>query len=93
MANTAAAAQQRAKVKKTSQTGEVMKRLFTNKSATICMFIFLAIILATIFAPLIAPYDPAYMDPTAIYSGPTKAHLFGCDKLGRDIFSRMLYGG
>ena len=93
MANTAASAQQRVKVKKTSQTGEVMKRLFTNKSATICMFIFLAIILATVFAPLLAPYDPTYMDATAIYSGPTKAHLFGCDKLGRDILSRMLYGG
>ena len=93
MSNTAASAQQRVKVKKTSQTGEVMKRLFTNKSATICMFIFLAIILATVFAPLLAPYDPTYMDATAIYSGPTKAHLFGCDKLGRDILSRMLYGG
>ncbi len=91
MAKTITASGQR--VKKTSQTGEVMKRLFANKSATICMFIFFAIILATIFAPILAPYDPAFMDATAIYSGPTLAHPFGCDKLGRDILSRMLYGG
>ena len=81
------------KAKKTSQTKEVMKRLFSNKSATVCMFIFLAIILATILAPVIAPYDPAQMDPLSIYAHPSLAHPFGCDKLGRDILSRMLYGG
>ena len=91
MAKTVTASGQ--KIKKTSQTKEVMKRLFSNKSATVCMFIFLAFIFAAIFAPLLAPYDPTAMDPTAIYSGPTMAHPFGCDKLGRDILSRMLYGG
>lgn len=81
------------RVKKTSQTGEVMKRLFKNKGATICMFVFLAIVLASILAPVIAPYDPTFMDGTAIYAGPSLKHPFGCDKLGRDILSRMLYGG
>ena len=88
MANTATVNGQ--KIKKTSQTKEVMKRLFANKSATVCMFIFLAIIVAAIIAPLIAPYDPSAMDATAIYAGPSSKHLFGCDKLGRDILSRML---
>ena len=80
------------KAKKTNQTMEVLKRLWSNKSATVCMFIFLAIILAAIFAPVLAPYSPTEMDAKAIYSGPTAQHWFGCDKLGRDIFSRMLYG-
>lgn len=44
-------------------------------------------------APLIAPYDPTYIDPVRRLQAPSTAHLFGTDDLGRDIFSRLLYGG
>lgn len=80
------------KIKKQSQTKEVMKRLLDNKAATVSMIIFLVFVVLAIIAPLVAPYDPTVMDATAIYAGPSAKHIFGCDRLGRDIFSRMLYG-
>jgi peptide/nickel transport system permease protein len=48
-----------------------------------------------IFAPLIAPYDPAAINTNldAIYQAPSFAHPLGTDGLGRDVLSRMLYGG
>ena len=51
----------------------------------------LAWILAAIFAPLIAPYDPlAQQFPP--FEAPSRAHLFGTDELGRDVFSRVIFG-
>jgi ABC-type dipeptide/oligopeptide/nickel transport system permease subunit len=48
-------------------------------------------IVVAIFAPLIAPYDPlAQVFPPA--QGPSGAHLFGTDELGRDVLSRVVYG-
>ena len=44
------------------------------------------------FAPVIAPYSPTYQDFSAIYCKPNGEHWFGCDALGRDIFSRCVYG-
>jgi peptide/nickel transport system permease protein len=55
---------------------------------------FLALlILAAIFAPLIAPYSPISNDLHAAYSLPSSHHLLGTDNLGRDILSRVIYGG
>ena len=45
-----------------------------------------------VFAPLIAPSGPLDTDYTARLHPPSRAHLFGTDNLGRDIFSRVLYG-
>jgi len=50
-------------------------------------------ILLAAFAPMIAPYDPIAQDSTAIRAAPSAKHLFGADTFGRDIFSRVLYGG
>ena len=46
-----------------------------------------------IFAPLITPYDPTFIDLDAMLSPPSAAHPMGTDQLGRDVLSRMLYGG
>lgn len=46
-----------------------------------------------VFAPYIAPHDPYTQDLTMRLTGNAAAHLFGTDQLGRDIFSRILYGG
>lgn len=48
--------------------------------------------LAALFAPLLAPYDPAAYDVKQILLPPSPAHWFGTDQLGRDVFSRMLFG-
>lgn len=50
------------------------------------------IVLACVLAPLLAPYDPAAQSSDR-FAGPSAAHLFGADELGRDLFSRVLYGG
>jgi peptide/nickel transport system permease protein len=55
-------------------------------------FCFLIAILVAIFGPLIAPYDPNYPEILNRLQGPTAAHWMGTDQLGRDVFSRVLYG-
>lgn len=52
-----------------------------------------AVILATLFAPVIAPYGPNVIDLSNILSRPSPQHLLGTDSVGRDILSRLLYGG
>lgn len=49
--------------------------------------------LAAIFAPLLTPYDPNSLNIDHLLQGPSSTHFFGTDALGRDVFSRMLYGG
>jgi peptide/nickel transport system permease protein len=50
-------------------------------------------VLSAALAPLIAPYDPNALDVPARLQGPSLAHLLGTDNLGRDVLSRVLYGG
>jgi len=50
-------------------------------------------IIVAIFAPIIAPYNPGQIDIENILTSPSSSHIFGTDSLGRDLFSRMVYGG
>ena len=54
--------------------------------------VMLVFLLAALFAPLIAPYEPLGQNISSGLKAPSATHLFGTDKLGRDIFSRILYG-
>lgn len=56
------------------------------------VFLLVLFSVMAIFAPLLAPYDPAAIDLTHRLAGPSALHWFGTDQLGRDIFSRILYG-
>jgi peptide/nickel transport system permease protein len=49
-------------------------------------------VLAAIFAPIVAPYDPSHTDFTAVLQGPSLDHLMGTDDLGRDTLSRVIFG-
>jgi peptide/nickel transport system permease protein len=49
-------------------------------------------VLMALFAPLIAPYDPAATNFGAVLQGPSAAHIMGTDDLGRDVFSRVVFG-
>lgn len=49
-------------------------------------------IIVAIFAPVIAPYNPGQIDIENILTPPSSSHIFGTDSLGRDLFSRMVYG-
>ncbi|BEP17419.1 ABC transporter permease [Pyrofollis japonicus] len=63
-----------------------------RKLAIAGFIIVLAIVVMAVFAPFIAPYDPTKMVDTPLQPPSTK-HLLGTDKLGRDVFSRIVYGG
>lgn len=76
-----------------SERGEKL-RLFLGNSQGMFGLILVALFFASaIFAPLLAPYDPNQMDIPARLSAPTLDHWAGTDQLGRDTFSRVLYGG
>ena len=79
-------------LKRTSMFRLTMQRLMKNKLSVVGLVILLILILAAIFAPLIAPYKPGDMDYAAMFATPNVQHIFGCDGFGRDIFSRILYG-
>lgn len=81
------------KRKKDSQFRQIVRRLMKNKVGMGGLIVILIIVLACVFAPLVAPYDPNYMDYAALNETPSLNHIMGCDNLGRDIFSRILYGG
>lgn len=49
-------------------------------------------IIIAVFAPVIAPYNPGQIDMENILTAPSCSHIFGTDSLGRDLFSRMVYG-
>lgn len=64
----------------------------TNRAFAVSSFFVLLLISVALAAPLIAPYDPLEAVMQNAYLPPSAEHLFGTDKLGRDNFSRILYG-
>lgn len=69
------------------------RRKRQNISLVIVLSILLGIILMTIFAPILAPYDPTQIDMTNRLSPPCREHPLGTDALGRDVLSRVIHGG
>ena len=70
----------------------LLRRLAREKVAAASALFLGAIVLASIFAPWIAPYDPYYTDLTKAMQEPGAAHWFGTDNTGRDILSRVIFG-
>lgn len=66
--------------------------LKNNRAFAVSSFFVLLLIAVALAAPLIAPYDPLEAVMQNAYLPPSAEHLFGTDKLGRDNFSRILYG-
>ena len=71
----------------------LLNKFLNNKLAVLGLILFTIIILATIFAPLLSPYDPLKVDLRSMRQPPSLDHWFGTDNTGRDVFSRVLYGG
>lgn len=69
-----------------------MKEFLNNRLAAASLIFILLMLLSTLFAPLITSHDPASVDSGSVLTAPSKEHLFGTDLLGRDIFSRIIYG-
>jgi peptide/nickel transport system permease protein len=72
---------------------DAFRRLWRNPGAIAGAIVLTAMIVVSVFAPVIAPYDPIAQDSSAIRAAPSADHPFGADTFGRDIFSRVLYGG
>ena len=69
--------------------GEALR---ANRLALTGLAIVAALLLIAALAPWVAPYDPNAINVDAILLSPSAAHFFGTDELGRDVFSRMVYG-
>jgi peptide/nickel transport system permease protein len=72
---------------------DTLHQLGRNPGAVAGAVVLTAIVLLAVFAPVVAPYDPIEQDSQAIRAHPSREHLFGADTFGRDVFSRVLYGG
>ena len=79
-----------AKKKKKSRA---LSKFMSNKLAVLGAVMFIVILLACMFAPLLTKYDPAMFDLLNMSKPPSAEHIFGTDKIGRDLFARCLYGG
>ena len=85
-------AQKKTNLSSNTPMGEAIKRLLKNKTAMAGLVIIVLLLLVAVFAPLIAPYGYQDQDYTAVRLSPSLKHLFGTDHLGRDVFSRCMYG-
>jgi len=72
---------------------ETLRELMRRKLGVAGLIIISFIIILSLIAPILAPYDPLDQRLDERLQPPSSKHLMGTDKLGRDIFSRILYGG
>ena len=70
-----------------------LRKLLSNQLAVVGLVLFLVILFASVFAPLITDHDPLRINLRAMLQPPSAEHWFGTDKTGRDVFARVLYGG
>ena len=74
------------------RAGSALRRALRNPNACIGALLVLTAAMAAVLAPVVAPYDPLDISPERLAS-PSWDHLLGTDGLGRDVLSRILYGG
>lgn len=70
-----------------------LRAFLANGQGVFGLLLVVAFFASAIFAPFFAPYDPYQLDIPARMAGPSFEHFLGTDQLGRDTFSRVLYGG
>ncbi len=71
---------------------EMIKQIASEKGSLFGLLFITLMLLTTIFAPLISPFDPNEQDIVNRFSDPSMEHFMGTDYLGRDILSRIIYG-
>jgi len=76
-----------------SFTAQTFHYLMKNKLAVVGGMLVFFVFVLSVFAPWIAPYNPSKIDIKNILIGPSLSHPLGTDDLGRDVLSRMLWGG
>jgi ABC-type dipeptide/oligopeptide/nickel transport system permease subunit len=78
---------------KNSLLGDFLGRLMKTTAAKIGVVLLVFMVIACFAGPLLSPYEKNGIDLTNMYTGPSVDHWFGCDAMGRDILTRLLYGG
>lgn len=78
--------------KKQGMMRQVLGRLAKNKTAMFALVILCILVIIAIIGPWIVPYDYSAVNITDRYMFPCAKHLFGTDSMGRDLFSRVIYG-
>ena len=73
--------------------GGLLRRVLGDKMALGALIVFGLIVLASIFAPLLTPWDPARAELSEVLAPPFGEHILGADSSGRDVLARLLYGG
>lgn len=81
-----------ARIKQTGYWTIIWQRFARNKAAVFGLICFMILLAATVFAGVIAPYNPDEI-VGGFLQAPTATHWLGTDEIGRDVFSRLLYGG
>ncbi|HOV94120.1 MAG TPA: ABC transporter permease [Spirochaetales bacterium] len=79
--------------KRSSLALRTWSKLVKNRLAMLGMIVAIVMVLVSVFANLFAPYDPSKIDFKSATRAPSWSHLMGTDKMGRDVFSEILYGG
>ncbi len=72
---------------------DILRRITREPLGMIGLVLVVLIVISALLAGVIAPYDPIELRIVDRLQGPSAAHLLGTDQLGRDLFSRVLYGG
>ncbi len=75
-----------------SPVKEFFKSCYKNKNFLIGFLMVMSVVLLAVFAEQIAPFPYDEAHPDAILTAPCKTYLFGTDNMGRDLFSRIIYG-
>jgi ABC-type dipeptide/oligopeptide/nickel transport system permease subunit len=78
---------------KSSLFGDFLEHLMKSASTKIGVALLVFMILACFVGPFLSPYEKNDINLTNMYAKPSVDHWFGCDAMGRDILTRLLYGG
>jgi peptide/nickel transport system permease protein len=70
----------------------MLRRLGRRPMAVAGLTVATLVVLIALFAPLVAPFDPADTNFDSVLQGPSASHIMGTDDLGRDVFSRVVFG-
>jgi peptide/nickel transport system permease protein len=76
-----------------SRAGRTVRALLSTKKGVISLVLLLPILVGSLAAPVVAPYDPTAAHVIDRFADPSSQYLLGTDNFGRDLLSRILYGG
>src|SRR5881398_244108 len=69
-----------------------LRRLLRRAGAALGVVVIVIVVTVAVLAPVVAPYDPIATSWSAVRKGPSAAHWFGTDEIGRDVLARVIFG-